>query len=74
MYYYNTNMLQEKRHAWRNTNEINMAALEHEKRRNQMMDKYAPAIHPQAQARGKRQSGWSAILKAPLHLLTILIG
>jgi hypothetical protein len=68
------NTLPEKRNAWRNASEINMAALEHEKRRNLMMDGNAPANHPQAQARGKWQAGWSVILKAPLHLLTILIG
>jgi hypothetical protein len=40
------NTLPEKRNAWKNAYEINMAALEHEKRRNLMMDGYAPANHP----------------------------
>jgi hypothetical protein len=74
MYNFYTTMLPEKTHAWRNASEIYLAALEHEKRRNRMMDKYASASRPQAPARGKRQSGWSAIVKGPWHLLMTLIG
>jgi hypothetical protein len=71
MYNFYNNM-PEKRTAWRNAYEIKAAALEHEKRRFQMMHEHTSLAKPQVQ--GDRKSGWSAFFKAPLRLLAILIG
>jgi hypothetical protein len=73
MYNFYNNMLPEKRDAWRNAYEIKMAALEHEKRRFQNAEN-ASLVKPQVITKGNRRSTWSAILKAPARLLTILIG
>ena len=72
MYNFYNNIIPEKRTAWRNAYEIEMAALEHEKRRIQMMHEHTSLAKPQAQ--GDRKSGWNAIFKAPLRLLAVLIG
>lgn len=66
------NNIPEKRAAWRNAYEIKAAALEHEKRRFQMMHEYTLLAKPQVT--GERKSGWKSIFKAPLRLLAILIG
>jgi hypothetical protein len=73
MYNFYNNM-PEKRTAWRNAYEIKAAALEHEKRRFQMMHEYNSLAKPQVLVKGDRKSGWSAVFKAPLRLLAILIG
>jgi hypothetical protein len=72
MYNFYTNMLPEKRDAWRNAYEIKVAALEHEKRRFENED--ALLEKPWLLAEGNRQSGWAAIVQTPLRLITILIG
>ena len=74
MYNFYNNMIPEKRSSWRNAYEIKIAAHEHEKRRFQMMSEYAQLVKPQVQVKGDRPSGWSAIFRAPLRLLAILIG
>jgi len=74
MYNFYNNMIPEKRSGWRNAYEIKIAAHEHEKRRFQMMSEYASLINPRVQVQRDRQSGWTAIFKAPLRLLAILIG
>ena len=68
---YNTSIL-ENRNAWRSAYEIKMAALEHEKRRFQNIEN---GLLGKAQVTARyRRSGWAAILKAPLHLIAVLIG
>ena len=53
----------EPRNRWRNAAEVQAAALEHEKRRHEMMQEPSQA-KPQRTARGKRRSGWLAALLA----------
>jgi hypothetical protein len=56
MYYFlNTNP--EKRNGWRNASEIRAAAIEHEKRRYQMLQEFS-----QTKPQGKKQLGWIAAL------------
>jgi hypothetical protein len=74
MYNFYTNMLPEKRDAWRNAYEIKMAALEHEKRQFQVMGEYAPAVTARVQDKRNRQSVWTTMLKTPIRLLMILMG
>jgi hypothetical protein len=74
MYIYNNNTIPEKRSAWRNAYEIEIAAHEHEKQRFQMINEYASLVNPRVMVDGNRRSGWKAILKAPLRLLAFLIG
>ena len=74
MYNFYNHMIPEKRSAWRNAYQIKIAALEHEKRRFQMMNEDALFVKPWVQAEGDRLPGWIAILKAPWRLLAILIG
>ena len=62
----------EKRATWRNAYEIKAAALEHEKRRFQMMHGHTLLAKPQVT--GKQKSDWNAVFKVPLRLLAILIG
>lgn len=70
--FYNT--IPEKRTTGRNAHEITLAAREHEKRRFQIMQAYAALTKPRVQVERDRQSGWTAIFKAPLRLLASLIG
>ncbi|MFN8384043.1 MAG: hypothetical protein U0V02_19060 [Anaerolineales bacterium] len=70
--FYNTNP--EKKSTWRNAYEIKMVALEHEKRRFQMMDGETSLSKPSVNTKSGRQAGWKAVLKVPLQLLLILIG
>jgi len=74
MYNFNNNIIPEERNSWRNAYEIKMAELEHEKRRLQGMNEETALAKPQATARRGRQSGWGAILAAPIRLLAILMG
>jgi hypothetical protein len=74
MYNFYNNMIPEKRSGWRNAYEIKLAAHEHEKRRYQMINEYASLVNPRVNVDAGRQSGWKAILKAPLRLLAFLIG
>jgi len=69
---YNT-PLPEKRSAWRSAYEIKMAALEHEKRRFHALHDYSLLLKPQT-LKEKPESGWQAFFKAPLRLLSILLG
>jgi hypothetical protein len=56
-YFYNINP--ERRNAWRNAHEIRAAAIEHEKRRYQMIQRFSQAkqLTP-----GKQRAGWIAAL------------
>ena len=74
MYNFNNNMLPEERKGWRNAYEIQVAALEHEKRRYQIMSEETSLAKPQVLARRSRRSGWSIIVNASLRLIAILIG
>ena len=58
--YYDTNP--EKRQGWRSASQIEHVALEHKKQLIQM------------QGSGNQQSGFKALLKAPLRLLQTLLG
>lgn len=71
--YHNTTT--EKRSAWRSAREIQMAALEHEKRRLQATQESAGLEKPQATHIGKDQgTGWVSAFKTPLRLLANLMG
>jgi len=70
--FYNTPNV-EKRHTWRSSYEIKVAALEHEKRRFQNIED-ASMGKPQVPAKLIRRSGWTSTLRAASRLLTILIG
>ena len=70
--FYNSNP--ENRNDWKNSYEIKMAALEHEKRRLQVMNEEISLAKPQAPARAGRKSGWVSILAVPIRLLAILMG
>jgi hypothetical protein len=72
MYNFYNNTNPEKRSSWRNAYEVKMAALEHDKRRFQLVQGRTSLEKPQVL--GNRKSGWVAILRAPLRLLAILIG
>ncbi len=63
---------QENRDAWRNAYEIKLAAIQHEKRRQQAVDD-AGLPRPQVIRKG-RQSAWAGLVSAPLRLLALLIG
>lgn len=67
-------MTTEKRPVWRSAYEIKIAALEHEKRRFQMMHEYTALVKPQAQPGKGQPTDWSALFKAPLRLLANLMG
>jgi len=71
MYNFYNNTNPEKRTAWRSNYEVKMAALEHDKKRFQMMHDYTSLEKPQVL--GVRKPGWIAIFKVPLRLLEILI-
>ena len=68
------NMIPERRSAWRSAQEIKIAAIEHEKRRFEILNEYAALMEPQVLGKVNRSSGWTAIFKTPLRLLAILIG
>ena len=74
MYNFYNHMIPEKRSAWRNAYQIKIAALEHEKRRFQMLNEYAAFVEPQVTSKENQQSGWITIFRVPLRLLAILIG
>ena len=71
MYSFYNAMLSENRDAWRNASEIQMAALEHEKRRFQAAEDVTFA---KPQVITGHRSAWVSVLKAPARLLTILLG
>jgi len=64
----------ENRPAWRSAYEIKKAAFEHEKRRFQMLHELGGLEEPQTPGNNKQQPGWQAVFRAPLRLLSILIG
>jgi len=72
MYNFNNNMLPEDRKAWRNASEIQVAALEHEKRRYQIMNEETTLAKPQVLARRGRRAGWAMLINASLRLISIL--
>ena len=67
-YYYDNN--KEKRQGWRSAAEIEIAALEHEKRWNRMMGENSEMPDPREQNKG----GLKSLIMAPLRLLQSLIG
>lgn len=71
-YFYN--MTPEKRPAWKNAYEIKMAALEHEKRRFQMVNEEILLMNSSAKGKAGQHSRWKAFLKVPLQLLLRMIG
>jgi hypothetical protein len=72
MYYFYNHINSEKGNDWRNAYEVKAAALKHERRRLHINEEFSPA-KPQVIGKGKRQSGWSTLFKAPLLLLLSLI-
>jgi len=74
MYTFYNPPLPEKRSAWRNAYEIKIAALEHEKRRFHTLHEYSALLKPQSLHQEKQQPGWQSLFKAPLRLLSILLG
>ena len=68
------NMNPDKRPAWKNAYEIKTAALEHDKRRFQMLSEETSRLNPTVKGKGGWQSGWKAFLKLPLQLLLNMIG
>jgi hypothetical protein len=70
MFNYYNYIIPEERQSWRSAYEIEIAARKHEKRRIMLMDEEAAWSNPQANQR----RGFLALLKAPMRLLSILIG
>lgn len=60
--------------SWRSASEIELAALNHEKRRIQMLYEDTSWITSQLQAGGNRKKGFFSFLRAPMQMLATLFG
>jgi len=75
MYIYDyNNPTHEDRPAWRSAHEIKLAAMEYEKWRVIMMAERTALDKARTRPQDGQQPGWLAVLKAPLRLLTNLLG
>ena len=74
MYNFTSTLIPEERRTWRNAYEIEIAALEHEKRRVLMLYSDDSLALSQPQLVGARKTGLLSFLNLPMQMLAALIG
>ncbi len=74
MYNFHNHLIPEKRENWKSAYEIEIAALQHEKRRIQMLHGEADWATPQAQGATGQKAGFLSFFKTPLQMLSTLMG
>ncbi|MCX6067682.1 MAG: hypothetical protein NT121_18320 [Chloroflexi bacterium] len=74
MYNFYNYQIPDERQSWRSASEIELAALNHEKRRMQILYEDTSWVTSQLQNGGNQKKGLLSFLRTPLQMLATLFG
>jgi len=75
MFNYSNYLISDEHQTWRSACDIEIAALKHEERRIQTMHENVSKIKAQAQLEAAdRKAGFLSFLRAPMYVLSTLLG